>query len=332
MVEATWQDVSPSAAPGGHLAVLTSAPLVLLSIVMASAPSASAHPALPGCEALHQRIELTTEPAGQAPAVCLTPGRVTTFLFPTPLAPGAAELEGAGPALQVVQAEQLVTLIAGEDLVPGERRKLTVRFPDGAAPASASFALVVHPARAPYQVEVVRRERTVQSYQHELRAKEAQLQECLARTTQEPATTGQLDGLRGQFRSGLMGETGVAAERLERGLTLSPKSALDRRSTWSYRAGTRVALEVKLNLLTEGPPWEAAGATLVDARGHELALLPLWQPAPITKAQWGRVVVEAVAAPEEAQGPFTLTLWEAGGKRTFTLAGIRFPNLPAPAP
>jgi uncharacterized protein (TIGR02268 family) len=91
---------------------------------------------------------------------------------------------------------------------------------------------------------------------------------------------------------------------------------------------TRVALEVQLELLTEGPPWEAAGATLVDAQGHEVALLPLWQSAPITKGQPGHVVVEAAAMRREALGLFTLTLWEAGGKRTVTFAGVNFPRLP----
>jgi uncharacterized protein (TIGR02268 family) len=125
---------------------------------------------------------------------------------------------------------------------------------------------------------------------------------------------------------------GVVAERLARGLTLGPKSALGLRTAWSLRSAARVALQVELALSTQGPPWEAAGATLMDARGHEVALLPLWQSAPIAKEQWGLVVVEAAATAEEAQGPFTLTLWEAGGKRTVTLAGVSFPALPVPAP
>ncbi|HLL00179.1 MAG TPA: DUF2381 family protein [Myxococcaceae bacterium] len=312
--------------------MLASAPFALLLTVLSSAPAVPG--ALPHCEALHQRLELEAEPVGPPPEVCLTSGRVTTFVFPEPLPPGAVELEGKGQGLQQVHAGRFVTLLAGADMVAGERRKLTVRFGDGAAPASGVFFLVVHPSRAPYQVEVLRRERTVHSYQQELQAKRTELQQCLVRAAVHPPATleGQLDGFRGQLRSGTMGGGGVAAERLARGLTLGPQSALKHGDVWSYRSVARVALEVKLELHTEGPPWEAVGATLVDAQGHEVALLPLWQSAPITKDTRGRVAVEAEVGPEQAQGVFTLTLWEAGGKRTFTLSGVRFPALPAHEP
>jgi hypothetical protein len=36
-------------------------------------------------------------------------------------------------------------------------------------------------------------------------------------------------------------------------------------------------------------------------------------------------VVEAEASQQEIGGPFTLTLWEAGGKRTITLGNVTFP-------
>jgi hypothetical protein len=43
------------------------------------------------------------------------------------------------------------------------------------------------------------------------------------------------------------------------------------------------------------------------------------------------VVVEAEATKKEAQGPFTLKLWEAGGQRSAIVEGVVFPALPEDA-
>jgi hypothetical protein len=75
------------------------------------------------------------------------------------------ELEAKEQEVRVVQAGGVVTLVPGGSLMPGRRFKMTVRFGDGAAPASVSFVLVVHPAWGQRQVEVFRRKRTVESYQ-----------------------------------------------------------------------------------------------------------------------------------------------------------------------
>lgn len=39
------------------------------------------------------------------------------------------------------------------------------------------------------------------------------------------------------------------------------------------------------------------------------------------------MTVEAEALPSEAQGTFTLKLWDRGGMRTVTLGGVAFPPL-----
>lgn len=73
-------------------------------------------------------------------------------------------------------------------------------------------------------------------------------------------------------------------------------------------------------------PWTAEGAALTNKLGQTLRVLPLWQSEPIAStSRHLRVVVEAEASEEEARGPFTLKLWEAGGKRTFTLGNVTFP-------
>jgi len=53
--------------------------------------------------------------------------------------------------------------------------------------------------------------------------------------------------------------------------------------------------------------------------------LGVWQE---TADQTHVVMVEAGADPKEAQGTFTLKLWEHGGARPITIQGITFPQLP----
>jgi hypothetical protein len=57
-------------------------------------------------------------------------------------------------------------------------------------------------------------------------------------------------------------------------------------------------------------------------------VLPLWQAAPIALGEFQSVVVEAEATKKEAQGPFTLKLWEAGGPRSVIVEGVVFPVPP----
>ena len=73
-------------------------------------------------------------------------------------------------------------------------------------------------------------------------------------------------------------------------------------------------------------PLTASGAALTDRRGIELKVLPPWpsvHSAPATRQQ--RLVVEAEALPTEAQGTYTLKLWEADTGRTVILSGVSFP-------
>jgi uncharacterized protein (TIGR02268 family) len=95
-----------------------------------------------------------------------------------------------------------------------------------------------------------------------------------------------------------------------------------------------VALWLVLTAPEEGKAWEADGAALVGPGGHELRVLPVWQEAPITPGQnvAKLVIVEAEAQGHEAQGTFTLKLWDRGGTRTVILDRVTFPQLPEPGP
>ncbi|WP_224241620.1 DUF2381 family protein [Hyalangium gracile] len=306
--------------------------LPLLSAVLAATPGLEASPNPPDCEAAPRPLELSAEPSAP-PVLCLSPGTATTLLFDTPLAPGAVEVQATEQEVQRVQGRQLVALLPTALLLPGEWRKLTVRFGDGVAPAVATVLLYVHPARAARQVEVHRQARTAESYQRELVEQRQAARRCQEENAQLRASQGSPEGLRGLVSAGIMGtkSRGVASENLSwptPRFIVRKGSALSPTGVWSYRASTRGAVELQLHLLSGAQPWGAEGATLADAHGREVQVLPLWQSAPIALGKFGSVVVEAEASERELQGTYTLRLWEAGGARSVTLEGVVFPAAP----
>ncbi|WP_224361122.1 DUF2381 family protein [Hyalangium versicolor] len=314
--------------------MLVSSTVALVRILLATTPFAGMPPSPPECEASPRPMELHAESDKPPPVVCISPDAATTLLFDTPLTPGAVEVQATEQELQMGQGRQLVTLIPSARLLPGEWRKMTVRFDDGAAPAIATLLLYVHPARAARQVEVQRKARTVESYQREATEWKEQARRYQEENARLQAAQGQTAGLRGLVSQGLIGEAkgGVASENIQwpnRLYTVHKGNALAPMKAWSYRSYNRVAVELQLELLLDGQPWVAEGATLVDAHGREMPVLPLWQAAPVTSKKYSSVVVEAEAPPGTLQGPYTLKLWEAGGKRSVILENIVFPSLPS---
>jgi uncharacterized protein (TIGR02268 family) len=302
--------------------------LPLLSILFAATPGLGALQAPPHCEAAPAAVELRAEPSVPLPVLCISPGVVTTLLFDAPLPPGAVALQPQEQEVKVVQADAFVLLLPSMRMVPGEWRKLTVRFEDGAAPASATLLLYVHPALAARQVEVRRQARTVESYQREVEARTEELQRCQEENIQLRATAGTTEGLRGLLSAELMDTVGIVSADLVMAnrITLRKGSALELWKVVSYRSRTRVAVELWLRPPRGAPPWVAEGAKLTDAQGRELPVLPLWHgEAP--EGDWQRVVVEAPAERSEAVGTYTLKLWEAGGPRGLAVEGIVFPQL-----
>lgn len=306
------------------------ASLPLLSALFAATPSPSAPSAPPDCEAAPLSIELQAEPGAPLAALCISPELATTLLFDTPLPPGAVAVQATEQEVQVAQGRELVTLLPSARMAPGEWSKLTVRFGDGAGPANATLLLYVHPGRAARQVEVRRQVRTVGSYLRELEQRREEVRKCEEENAQLRSAQARPEGLRGLLSAGLMGKGGVAFVDLTepRRFTVRKGSALEAQKVVSYRARNRVAVELKLELLVRGQPWVAEGARLVDAQGGEVRLLPLWQEA-TPGEDWQHVIVEAEAKSHEAHGPYTLKLWEAGGKRGITLEGVVFPPLEA---
>jgi uncharacterized protein (TIGR02268 family) len=231
--------------------------------------------------------------------------------------------------VKVDEATGFVALVPSGALPSGVQPLLTVRFADGAVPASATFRLVVHPTRAEPQVNVYRKPRSAESFQLEARQANERAERCEARLAQTQAEQGRPGGLIGLIDSGLVkGEVGIAAQDISVTTRQRPGEALQRRKAFSYRAEGRVAVALEVEN-TSAWPWtvDAEGVALVGKGGARLRVLRVWQPEPIApgRKERGLVVVEAEATEEQAQGAYVLQLGEVSGPRTVTLRGVTFP-------
>jgi len=305
-------------------------PIAFLVVVLLASGAATAqpHPMASGLGVRHIELPTDSTEATPTPEVQISPRRSTTFEFDSDLDPAKVVLEGEKRFSLVDLGRSTLRLVPSEQILPGERLRLTVRFQDGSVPLGAAFVLVAHPARTERVIEVWRQPRTAESYQQEAkeaRAKTQQCQEDNARLRAEQKGPG---GIAGLLANGVIKEEkGVAAKPLlvNTEVRQHPGNALRAVEAWSYRAPTRVAVAVKLESPDAANPWTAEGASLVNRAGAPLKILMVWQKAPISRYPFGRVVVEAEATPDAAQGPFTLKLWGPGGLRTLTLSGVTFP-------
>jgi uncharacterized protein (TIGR02268 family) len=267
--------------------------------------------------------------------VCISPELPTTFRFDSLLAPGSVELQGRERFEDVSTGTRSVTVLPPADLQTGERFTVVVRFADGAAPTSATFILVGHPALGTRQVDVFRLKRTVEDYQRETQEERKKAQQ-LGRELERMRLEKGPGGITGLIASGLMAvgfdDPGVKAEDITRGIIKTPGNALDMVRFLSYRVTTReknvvrVAVAVELvNLGTQ--PWALKEAALMGKGQESKPLKVSWQSSPIPPdpEERGVVVVELELTAGEARGPFTLKLWDESGKRVVTLGNVTFP-------
>ncbi|HZI03594.1 MAG TPA: DUF2381 family protein, partial [Archangium sp.] len=199
--------------------------------------------------------------------------------------PESVALEGKERFALVDPARSTLKLVPSEQLRPGERLRLTVRFPGTSAPAGATLLLVVHAAVAAPLVYVHRQPREADSYRQELAVAKEEARQCHEENARLRAERNVPGGLAGLLASGLLAEmaTGVLAADIGERVQQFPSNALREPFVESFRAGSRVALRLSLDNPPGAAPWVAEGATLVRAgrQGLSLKVLTLWQPAPV---------------------------------------------------
>ena len=302
---------------------------VLLAALLTGAAQAAEPPPVPRCAAT-ARFDLAVGSPEVAPDVCASADETTTFVFDSRVAVGAVEFQPGGRLAHWALGEDGLSLyvIPKADYLPEERVRMTVRFADGAVPATASFWLVGHASRGTRRVEVFRQPRppdVLKKERDEAQAEARQCQEDKARLLAEREEPGGLMGA-----AWLAGAGVVASKQLGPYLRQQPANAPGLTGAWSYSytptgESHPASVAVRLGLSNPGAePWTLAGAALVDSTGEQVELAR-WPLAPILANGAGAVVVGIKGERAQFGCPCTLKLWEAQGPRTVTLGNVTFP-------
>ncbi|WNG37903.1 DUF2381 family protein [Archangium violaceum] len=293
---------------------------ILLLMLLQGAPVEQS-PNIGACENL-KRIELALAPAGPAREICVSPGLMTNIVFDEPT---DVELQDEVRFLEVTRGRNIISMLPPQDMVPGERLRLTARLGDGPAQQRATFTLVAQSGRATHQVEVYRDYRSRESFLHEVAQEQAKNRELRAEIRLMWARLAQSGGMRSLIAEKKMDKQGVEVRSLSRENSLIPSKseALSLLVAYSYRAEGAIAAQVLLlNLSSE--PWAVVDASLVDADGRVVQGLKFRQDTPIAPMRDGPVIVEADSSRTDARGELSLTLW-GDSARSITFHRLTFP-------
>ncbi|MFY0523463.1 DUF2381 family protein [Archangium gephyra] len=257
----------------------------------------------------------------------------TTFVFDSGIA--RVELEDAERFRPVDEDEGTLVLVPRRKSRSGKPSRLTVYFEGDSAPASATFALLFHPARLARAVDVFRFGRPEEPWERELReAREEneRLARELRRLQTEDPGQGPITRLfaRGRMK---MGDPGVVFSDLSKSITLSPMNTLEVEAVFAYRytpdvpEGGEPVFRVAVALRLRNPgeqPWTAAKATLTRD-GEEVTQPGVWQPKPLAPLGRGFVVAETELPEREARGKLTLGLRDGQGTLGVEIGNVSFP-------
>ncbi|REG37261.1 uncharacterized protein (TIGR02268 family) [Archangium gephyra] len=268
-------------------------------------------------------IELMADGNSDVPEVQISPGQPTTFDFDSDVRADGLALENRD-RFKVAPGKRLITLVPSEKMRGEKPSEMTVCFEDGAAPACATFRLVVHPAIGERQVSIFRHARPVDSLQAELKKSYEENAKLRAEVERLREERDRPDGLTGLYASGMMDERGIPCSPLH--VVQRAGEALTGRKAFACRAPGRMLVRVELQNPIGAAPWTAHGAKLTGPKGEQLKGF-VWPPEPVLPGNSLTLFIEAKIENVQTVGPFILTLWEADGPRTVILGSVTFPAL-----
>jgi len=301
--------------------------LRLLLVILLAPPAAAQAPIGSGGKRLVRRIELGPTPCPLLPEIAIRPGTASLLLFDSSLSRDGVELDKRERFDRVAVGEDTLALLPSKTLHEGERLRLTVRFVDGSAPAEARFLLVVVPGPADVEVDIVRSPRPSEPSSMESTGMADELQRLKDENTRLRAERS-LAGLTGALAAPWMKSQGIVVSRIKKAQPRVVSPEIQQATAWSFRAATRVAVELTTTFSPSGRPWSIGGAALIGPEGRQLPIVQTWQSGPTTGgAPAVRIIVEAEAERTEAHGLHSLELREAGGDRILTFSPVTFPDL-----
>jgi uncharacterized protein (TIGR02268 family) len=280
-----------------------------LTFALLASPAQAYVPSFDECESASPRVDLLPKTVGAPPKACISANLVTVLSFDADIDRDQVEVQGSERFESFEVAGRMIVLKPKSNLMPGERFLLTVPFLDGAAPVSATFLLIAHPALATRQIDVFRHPRPVEAYQQEAqeaRAEVAQLKDRLKQLENQATTKG---GLAALLANGIVGEDGIKAKIL-RDLQGRHGDALDVRKCLSLRAveSGRVALSLELSQ-PQPQEWSIKEIFLADDHGGVFRPFT-WLgegPVPPSNAPY-KVILEWQLKGSEVARSFTLVM------------------------
>ncbi len=294
---------------------------VLIFVLLQGAP-VSQPPVDAPCEDI-RRIELSLQPTAATREVCVSPGFVTSFLFDTR---AEVDIQEEVRFVEVMRGRGGIGLVPPRDMAPGERLRVTVRFGDDAPQESVTFVLVAYSEQATRQVEVYRDQRPRETYQHEIAQERTKVRQLLSDLHQLRSQVEQANDFRGLVFGRMLMLPGILKQNIPATLVDHSESDLTVKSGTSYRSDKSVAVQLRLENLSE-EPWTVVEAALTVNGEPQKGLI--WVAENIPHNKTGQVMVEVDAQRDKLQGSATLTL-RGKDSRVITLSGITFPEDVAP--
>ncbi|WP_224370464.1 DUF2381 family protein [Hyalangium versicolor] len=305
------------------MSLLSSARLIL---ALHASPAQADTPSYVECESASSRIDLLPKATAAPPKACISADIATAFTFNADVNRGLVAIQGRERFESFVVADRMIVLRPKSDLTPGERFLLSVPFLDGAAPGSATFLLIAHPALATRQIDVFRHARTVKAYQQEVqevRAENAQLRNRVEQLESQVLTRG---GLADLLANNFIDPEGLKTALLNN-LTGIRGDALYVRNCLSLYAiaGARAAL--KLTVAQSGAQeWSIKEIFLADEHGGVFKPITWLGTGPIPPGNAPYpVILEWQLDRSEIKRPFALIVVGNDG-RTVRVSKVLFPQ------
>jgi uncharacterized protein (TIGR02268 family) len=287
--------------------------------------SAAAQTCPPPGETEGRCIKLKADGTNEISEIQISPGQPTTFSFDSDVRADELTLENRERFEVADLGKRTLTLVASEKMRGEKPSTVTVCFADGAAPASVSFRLLVHPAIGERLVKIFRRPRPVDAIQADLKKSHEEIERLRAEIQRLHTERDRPDGLTGLFASGMMDEQGIPSSWI-RNFTERKSNTLIPVRVTTFRAPGPVALGLWLENPEGAKPWTPQGAVLVGPKGEALEAT-FWPAEPIPSGEQKRIWIEVMAPEAQTEGTFTLKLWEADRQRTFVIGNVTFPAL-----
>ncbi|HYH97712.1 DUF2381 family protein [Hyalangium sp.] len=297
-----------------------------LILALHASPAQADLPSFVECESASSRVDLPLEAAMAPPKACISAGIATVLSFNADVDRDLVAIQGRERFESFVVADRMIVLKPKSDLTPGERFLLSVSFLDGAAPESATFLMIAHPALATRQIDVFRHARPVKAYQQEVqevRAENAQLRSRVKQLEDQALTRG---GLADLLANNFVDHDGIKTALLDNlhgthGNALYVARCLSLYAT----AGNRAAL--KLTVSQSGSQeWSIKEVFLADDHGGVFKPVT-WLgtgPIPPGNARYP-VILEWHLTSSEIKRPFALVMVGDDG-RTVRVSKVVFPQ------